>query len=371
MNVLVLNYGSSTLKWALLRASDEALLDSGLLEMCPKPDQARAAFEAHLSARSLSDVVAVGHRVVQGGTRFRAPVRIDAQVREALAALAPLDPLHAPVALAGIDAALAAMPAVPHVAAFDTAFHATIPAASALYPIPHEMSAKADVRKLGFHGLSVAYAARRVGDLLGSAPARLLVLHLGSGASLTAVKDGASFDTTMGMTPLDGVMMATRSGALDPGLVFFLERRLDLSPSDLERVLNERSGLLGVSGVSSDLRVVLAAADRGDARARLAYEMLVVSLRRQSGAMIGALGGLDALVFTGGMGEGSPRVRKDLCEGLAYVGVRLDPRANEAPSGDRAIGALGSTPAFVVHAREDLSILRDVVRVLGVGRWTT
>jgi acetate kinase len=358
MRVLVLNAGSSSLKWALLDSRTEEAIASG--------DEPRAAdLERQIGSSIVKAgrVDAVGHRVVHAGSALRAAVRIDDGVRRKLEDATELDPLHAPIALAAIDAARAALPSVPQVAAFDTAFHATIPEHAARYALPPEMTS---LYKLGFHGLSVAWAVRRVGELLGRAPERLLVCHLGSGSSLTAVRGGRSLDTTMGVTPLDGVMMATRSGGVDPGLLLYLVRHAGLSPADLERALSERSGLLGVSGVSGDLRKVIAAMDGGDARARLAYDMLVWSFRRSAGAMIAALEGLDAIAFTGGAGEGSARLRADVCARLAWAGVRLDAAANQG-TGDRVIGT-GVTSALVVHAREDLAILAEVVRVLGGSR---
>jgi acetate kinase len=385
MRVLVLNAGSSSLKWAILDSRTEETLAGGEEPRAADFDRQMAACIAKASAVDGRGAVArpvdgrgsvarpvdgrgsvarpvdaVGHRVVHAGSAIRAAVRIDDAVRLDLGAAAELDPLHAPVALAAIDAARAALPGVPQVAALDTAFHATIPEPAARYALPAELG---DRRKLGFHGLSVAWSVRRARELLGRAPGRLVVCHIGSGSSLTAVANGRSIDTTMGMTPLDGVMMATRSGALDPGLVLYLVRRSGMGAEDVERALSERAGLYGVSGISGDLREVLASMDRGDARARLAYDMLVYSLCRNVGAMVAALEGLDAIAFTGGAGEGSARLRADVCARLGWAGVRLDPASNES-KGDRVIGS-GAATALLIRAREDLSILAEVVRVLG------
>jgi acetate kinase len=350
MRVLVLNAGSSSLKWAVLESTTEEAI-AGADE--PRAEDLSGQVASCIARAGKID--AVGHRVVHAGSALRVATRIDDGVRQKLAAAAELDPLHAPLALAAIDAARAALPNVPQVAALDSAFHTTIPEPAARYPLAPELG---EPKKLGFHGLSAAWSVRRARELLGRMPRRLLVCHIGSGSSLTAVEDGRSIDTTMGMTPLDGMMMATRSGALDPGLVLHLAHARGLA--DLERALSQRSGLRGVSGVSDDLREVLAAMDRGDARARLAYEMLLVSFCRCAGAMIGALRGLDTVAFTGGAGEGSARLRADACARLAWAGVRLDPSANAA-KGDRTIGE----GALVIHAREDLSILAEVVRVVG------
>jgi acetate kinase len=359
VKVLVLNVGSSSLKWAAVDSRTEQAEKSG-----DEPRAADLAAQVRAVVARAGAVEAVGHRVVHGGAILREAARIDDAVRRTLASAAELDPLHGPAALEGIDAARGALPDVPHVAALDTAFHATIPERAARYALPEGIVARGNVRKLGFHGLSVAWSTRRAGELLGRVPGRLLVCHIGSGTSLTAVKDGRSIDTTMGMTPLDGVMMGTRSGSVDPGVILHVLRHLEMRASDVERALSERSGLLGVSGVSSDLREVLAAADRGNARARLAYDMLVWSLCKSAGAMIAALEGLDAMVFTGGAGEGSARLRADTCAKLAWTGVRLDPNEGK---GDRIIGT-GPPPALVIHAREDLAILSDVLRVLGGGK---
>ncbi|MBV8199963.1 MAG: acetate/propionate family kinase, partial [Acidobacteria bacterium] len=307
-----------------------------------------------------------GHRVVHGGPRFRGPVRITPAVRQALASLVEVDPLHAPAALAGIDAVTAAAPGLPQVAAFDTSFHAGLPEAAALYPLPWEWTERYGLRRYGFHGLSVSYACRRVAELLGTAPGRLLVCHLGSGCSLTAVADGRSVDTTMGMTPLEGVMMATRSGSVDPGLLLHLQRRHRVGLDELEDGLQHRSGLGGVSGAGPDLRQVLAAAAGGSRRAALAYELFVHSLVRTAGAMIAVLGGLDALVLTGGIGEHSAKLRADLLGRLAYAGLTLDAAANQAAAGDREISPAGAAVrAFAVTAREDLAVLRELLSVLG------
>ncbi len=267
-----------------------------------------------------------------------------------------------------MDAAFAAFPGVPEVAAFDTDFHATIPDAAALYPIPHEWTERYGLRRYGFHGLSVAWSVRRAAKLLGSPPRRLVVCHLGSGCSATAVRDGRSVDTTMGFTPLEGMMMATRSGTVDPGLLLDLATDRGLAAQEIEDALNRRSGLLGVSGISADLREVLKAADAGDPRARLAYDMFVHRLRRELGGLTATLGGLDALVFTGGIGEHAERVRAEAVAPFADLGAALDPAKNAAAvsgRGDAEISAAGArVRTLVIEAREDLSVLAEMERVL-------
>ncbi|HVT61109.1 MAG TPA: acetate/propionate family kinase [Thermoanaerobaculia bacterium] len=384
---LVLNAGSSTLKWSVLERDGERLVDSGTAAW-ESAEPARRQEQIGALWRAAPAVDVAGHRVVHGGADFRRAVLITAAVRANLARLVEIDPLHAPAALAGIAAVAEANPRLPQVAAFDTSFHATLPEAAALYPLPREWSERFGLRRYGFHGLSVGYAVRRVAELAGAAagrpelPGRLVVCHLGSGCSLTAVAGGRSIDTTMGFTPLEGVMMANRSGSVDPGLLLHLEQRCDIAPAALAAGLNQRSGLAGVSGLTGDFRELLAAADAGHARATLAYAMFVHSLCRAAGAMIAVLGGLDALVVTGGIGEHSPRLRADLAGALAYAGLRLDPAGNAAAVGDHGgngrhaeadpdskadtdLSASGAAARFfVVTAREDLAVLREIETVL-------
>ena len=364
--VLVLNAGSSTLKWSVLEGAAGTTVNGGSLDWQGEPAQRAAQLQATL--RSLSGFKAVGHRIVHGGTEFRSAVVIDARVRGALGALQGLDPLHMQPALAGIDAVSEEFPSVAQVAAFDTAFHASMPEAAAGYALPYEWSERWGLRRFGFHGLSASYSVSRVQALLGRTPAKLIICHLGSGCSVTAVADGRSVDTTMGFTPLEGVMMATRSGSVDPGLLLYLQLHHGVSAAELSATLEERSGLLGVSGVSSDLRRVLEAEAAGVVRARLAYERFVIGLRRAVGAMSGVLGGVDALVFTGGIGENSERVRADVAAALLFAGLRLDQGRAKASSGDAQISAPDSRVAtFVIRAREDLVILEEVRRLIHLG----
>lgn len=315
--------------------------------------------------RSLPAFFAVGHRVVHGGLQLRQATRIDAQVRQTLESLVPLDPLHMVAALSGIDAITAAFPDVPQVAAFDTAFHATMSQAAASYGLPFEWSERWGLRCFGFHGLSVAYAVRRTRELLGKVPARLVVCHLGSGCSVTAVANGNSVDTTMGFTPLDGLLMATRAGSLDPGLLLHLQLQCGMSAVEISDTLTRRAGWLGVSGVSADLREVMGAADAGSARAKLAYEQFILSARRALGAMTGVLGGVDAVVFTGGIGEHSGCVRRDVAAALAFAGLQIDPPANASIVTDGDFATSGSKiHALVIAAREDLMVHNAVLAVL-------
>jgi acetate kinase len=365
LHVLVLNAGSSTIKWSVLDGATEERLASGSEDW--RPEEAERRIEPILSRAPPFD--AVGHRVVHGGSRFRSSVRIDASVVEVLDALAMLDPLHAPPAIAGIRAILSARPNTPNIAAFDTAFHATIPDEAATYAIPSDWTSRYGIRRFGFHGLSVAYSTRILRARLDAEKrpsARIVVCHLGSGASITAVEDGRSIDTTMGFTPLEGLMMATRSGSIDPGIIFHLARTAKMPADAIERALQHESGLFGASGLSGDMREILAAESRGDPRAGLARKMYVESIVRHAGAMIASLGGIDALVFTAGVGEHAAGIRSAVADRLAFAGVEIDRHRNETPGSDRDISAENARArTWVIEAREDLEVLHEVQNLVG------
>ena len=356
--VLVLNAGSGTLKWTLLDGT--ATLRTGT-EAWRTIEPARRTEQIRAVLHGIARFDAVGHRVVHGGARFVEPVLLSREVRAELEALVALDPLHMRPALAGIDAVSSERPGVPQVAAFDTSFHARLPTAAAGYALPFEWTQRWGLRRFGFHGLSVAYARDEAQRLLGRLPARMIVCHLGSGCSITALADGKSIDTTMGFSPLEGVVMATRSGSIDPGLLVHLQTRCGVGVTELGDALENRSGLLGVSGISGDLREVLAAVETSP-RARLAYDQFIWSLRRAIGQMIGVLGGTDGVVFTGGIGENSARVRADAASALAFLGLRL---RDDDRDDDRVISTADSPlAALVIHAREDLVIAREVLVAL-------
>jgi acetate kinase len=362
MRTLIINVGSSTLKWSVL--DNERSEQHGGFDWQANDDEARRG-QLATSLHSLSDIDAVGHRVVHGGHLFVHSVRIDTKVRQQLESLVPLDPIHMRPALLAIDATMRLFPKAPQIAAFDTAFHSTIPQAAAGYGLPFEWSERFGLKRFGFHGLSVAYSIARVTELTGAQPRRLVVCHLGSGCSVTAVENGRSIDTTMGFTPLEGMMMATRAGSLDPGLLLYLQTNCKVSVAELSDVLANRSGLLGVSGISGDMRTLLAAVDQGNERAQLAYDRFIVYGRRAIGAMSGALGGLDALVFTGGIAERSARVRKGIAHAIDADRLVIDEKENEALQAEGCISVCGSyVRALVIQAREDLMIQREVVRVL-------
>jgi acetate kinase len=349
VRVLVVNAGSSSLKLRLLDAGDALLGERDLAPADP--------LEPVLD--ELGEADAVGHRVVHGGSRFSAPVVIDDDVRAALGALTNLAPLHQPPALAAIDAVRRARPGLRAVACFDTAFHAGLPAAASTYPLPKAWRERWEVRRYGFHGLSHGWAARRAGELVPGAT-RVVSCHLGAGASLAAIRDGRSVDTTMGFTPLEGVVMATRSGSVDPGLLLWLLGQ-GIVPGELAQALEHESGLTGLAG-TADMREVLAGAAGGERDAVLAIDVYVHRLRAAIAAMAAALDGLDALVFTGGVGEHSPEVRAGAADGLGFLGVQVDPERNAR--GDEDIGA-GPVRVLVIEAREDLEIAQGVRRVLG------
>ena len=365
----MLNAGSSSLKWVVLDAWTEALQQQGTATWEGTEGGRHAAELASALNDVTDDVQAVGHRVVHGGSRFQQAVLVDEAVRQGILDLIDLAPLHNPAAVAGMDAARARFgPEVPQVAAFDTAFHASLPAAAATYPLPWDWTQRWNLRRFGFHGLSVQYAVGRATELLGRQPRRLVVCHLGAGCSATAVADGQSVDTSMGFTPLEGLMMVRRSGSVDPGLLLYLLRHQGLSAAEVDRGLNEQAGLAGVSGVSADLRAVLAAAEAGEARSRLAIQMFVQRLVATIGGLVATLGGLDALVFTGGIGEHSHVIRAEVAAALSFLGLSLDPSANAAATPDVDIATHASqVRVLVVTAREDLAVLREVRRVLGWG----
>jgi acetate kinase len=359
--VLVLNCGSSTLKWTLLRSTDESTLAEGLVSWTAAREAERAERIRDV-LREVPEFDVVGHRIVHGGSLYRETVVVEAQARAGLESLVELDPLHMRPALECVDAVRTQFPSVPQYAAFDTAFHATLPPATG-YALPHEWMERWDLRRFGFHGLSVAYSAQRARELTGGAVPRLIVCHLGSGCSVSAVADGRSIDTTMGFTPLEGLMMGTRSGSVDPGLLLYLQLQRGVTPAEMLDALTTRSGLLGVSGVSADLREVLKAADAGNQRAALAYERFVLGVKRAVGAMASVLGGLDALVFTGGIGENSDRVRREVTAAFSFAGAGLDDGRNRSAVPDVDIAGDGSSVRIlVIRAREDRMILREVLR---------
>ncbi len=393
MKILILNTGSSSLKYSLYESDGERLLADGIADWSRQPSRltgrrpgfADSTCELTLNhhgdavrrvlqeltggeqpvLQQLSEISAVGHRVVHGGQRYTRTVQVTPQLKTALAELAELAPLHNAANLDGINAAADALPGVPQLAAFDTAFHATIPPAHHVYALPYAWYADWGLRRYGFHGLSHAYCATRAGEMLGNAAARSVICHLGNGCSASAVTQGRCVDTSMGFTPMDGLMMGTRSGSVDPGLLLYVQRHRALSAEDLDRILNRESGLLGVSGVSSDMRQVLAAAREGNPRAHLALEIYAHRVRQTIGAMAATLGGVDALVFTAGIGENATEMRRLICVGLEALGLEMDAAANATARPDVDVASAASHGRILVIAtREDLMILRETLHVL-------
>ncbi len=349
MNLLIVNAGSSSLKLRVLSEKDEVLDEKDVSDWDGSPEP--------ISAMGGEVVV---HRVVHGGERFGGAVVVDDEVEAALEELVPLAPLHQPRALDLIRHTLSGDRRV--VACFDTAYHRTIPAAAATYALPAEWRSRFGLRKFGFHGLSHAYVARRVPEVLGREVPRLVSAHLGAGASLCAIADGQSVETTMGFTPLDGLVMATRSGSVDPGLLLWLQTSGGLSADEIGDALEHRSGLLALSRRSGDLREVVAGLEGGDADCRLAYEAYVHRLVGEIARMTAALGGLDALAFTGGVGEHSAPLRAAVIRELDWLGITLDAESNESSA--PVISAAGGVAACVLEAREDLTMAAQTRELL-------
>jgi len=368
-HILVVNAGSSSVKLRVLGADDRVLAHWDLA--VPTGTIDRIALAQALAGQAAPD--AIGYRVVHGGHRYLGPVRLDAAVEHELRLLVDLAPLHQPKSLDALEAVKGLYPEVPAVASFDTAFHAGMPPEATTYALPREWRERWDLRRYGFHGLSHAYATQRASELLGR-PAetfRAVTCHLGAGASLAAVAGGRSVDTTMGFTPLEGLVMATRSGSVDPGLLLWLQDHVGMPSQELAATLEHRAGLLGLAG-TADMRVLLARAAVGDPPASLALGVYLHRLGSAIAAMAAAMGGLDVLVFTGGVGENAAAVRAGACARLGFLGVGIDPAANDAAPDPDAPDREVSAPAaavrtLIVQAREDLQIAHEVRQVLGAG----
>jgi len=395
LSILVINAGSSSVKFGLFDFDTLEPVARGLLDwagagrqatitLTPQGQEAistkvdvpdyRAAVIAALEMLRQSDAVGagaagirvVGHRLIHGGEEIRQPVRIGADMKKTIARYAHLAPLHIPPGLEAIEATEAALPGVLQVGLFDTAFFAEIPPCAYLYPVPYEWYEQWGIRRFGYHGTSHAYCTDRAAQMLGRDKRELLLVicHLGQGSSATAVRGGVAVTNTMGFTPLEGFMMGTRSGTVDPGILVYVQREHGLSADELDDVLHKKSGLLGVSGLSSDFRQVEAAANEGHRRARLALDVYAYRVRAMVGALAVTLGGLDALVFTGGIGENSVWLREEVCKGLEVIGVHLDAERNTQRSPDGDV-ATDDSPARVllIHTREDLMIAREARRM--------
>ena len=367
--ILALNCGSSTLKYALFdgeKRVQRGIVDasgglqapgSGLRAPATTSDGFRSHAEAvHTAFEQLQAAPeAVGHRIVHGGPSLAEPVRVDDRVLSELRRAAPFAPLHLPAAIAAIEAVSRRFPGLPQVACFDTAFHRKLPEVARRFPLPETFFVQG-VQRYGFHGLSYEWAASQV-----RLPSRAILAHLGNGASMCAVRDGVSVDTTMGLTPAGGFMMGTRSGDLDPGVLLFLLQHKGMQAAELERLIDRQSGLFGVSGQTPDMQALLASEDP---RARLAVEMFCYQARKTVGALAAALGGVEMLVFTGGIGEHAAEVRARICQGLGHLGIRLEPARNARS--EAVISAEGASCAVrIVAANEELVIARHVQRMVG------
>ena len=362
MRVLVVNTGSSSLKLRLLSADDTVVSERNLENWTGEASDVAAWLAG------LERVDAVGHRVVHGGTDLREAVVVDDEVETRIDAQTGLAPLHQPRALAAIRTVRKLLPEAPSVACFDTAYHATLPDAAATYALPETWRQRWGLRRFGFHGLSHSYAARRAAAMLDKPAEQLRVVscHLGAGASLCASAGGRSVDTTMGFTPLEGLVMATRSGSVDPGLLLWLAEHAGLSVAEISDGLHRGSGLAGLSGGSGDMREVLAGRGTGDERAELAFGVYVHRLVGEVARMTAALGGLDALVFTGAIGEHASPVRAAAVERLGFLGLAIDSARNESADGDEDLSSPDAAAAtLVISTREDLEIARQVRLLLG------
>lgn len=395
MNILVINCGSSSLKYQLINSESEEVLAKGLCERIgidgsltyqpeggekekseiPMPTHTEA-INAVIKAltnektgviKSLSEVGAVGHRVVHGGEKFTASCVINEESIKAIEECNDLAPLHNPANLIGIRACQELMPGVPMVAVFDTAFHQTMPEVAYIYGLPYEYYEKYKVRRYGFHGTSHSYVSKRVAEILGKPydELKIIVCHLGNGASISAVKNGKSVDTTMGLTPLEGLLMGTRSGDMDPAIMEFVAKKENLSIEEMSSILNKKSGMLGISGVSSDGRDLEAAAKSGNKRAQLALDSFNYRVLKYIGAYAAAMNGVDAIAFTAGIGENNKEMRRDVCASLTYLGVKLDDEKNNVRGEERIISADDSqVKVLLVPTNEELAIARETLALV-------
>ena len=395
MNVLVINCGSSSLKFQLINAETEKVLAKGLCERIGidgrltyqpaggEKEKSDLAMPTHTEAiqfvidaltnektgvvKSLDEIGAVGHRLVHGGEKFASSVVITDEVKKAVEECNDLAPLHNPANLIGVAACEKLMPGTPMVAVFDTAFHQTMPDYAYMYAIPYELYEKYGVRRYGFHGTSHRYVSKRVCDFLGINPegSKIITCHIGNGGSISAVKDGKCVDTSMGLTPLEGLVMGTRSGDIDAGAVTFIMEKEGLNATGVSNLLNKKSGVLGVSGVSSDMRELEAAVAAGNPKAILAEKMYFYRIKKYIGAYAAALGGVDIILFTGGVGENQANCRSEVCEGLEFMGVKIDLEKNKVRGEEAIISADDSkVTVAVIPTDEELMIASDTLAIL-------
>ncbi len=393
MKILIVNAGSSSLKYQLMDMDTRSVMAKGICERIgindsrlkhrgkgeevvinqDMPTHAEAValvLEQLVSPSSgvissMDEIAAVGHRVLHGGAKFTQSVLINQEVKDTIVEYYPLGPLHNPANMMGIEACEKAMPGVPQVAVFDTAFHQTMPAHSFMYGLPYEIYEKYDVRRYGFHGTSHRFVSQRIREILGDKAGKVVVCHLGNGSSLSAVQDGKCVDTSMGLTPLSGPLMGTRCGDIDPAIVPFLMERMQLSGSEIDNLMNKQSGVNGISGVSSDFRDLSAAAEQGNERAKLALEMFTYQVRKYIGAYAAAMNGLDVIVFTAGIGENDDAVRREILAGLGYLGVEIDAELNAKTHGQEVCisKADSKVQVWVVPTNEELAIALDTQEI--------
>ena len=397
MKILVLNCGSSSIKYKLFDMDSKEVIAQGGIEKIglkgsflkfTLPNGEKKILEKDIpehtvgvefilhtvtdpeygAIKSLDEINAVGHRMVHGGERFSKSVLLDKEVMEAFTACNDLAPLHNPANLKGVDAISAILPNIPQVGVFDTAFHQTMPDYAYLYAVPYELYEKYGVRRYGFHGTSHRYVSQRVCEYLGVKPEglKLITCHIGNGGSIAAIKDGKCIDTTMGLTPLEGLMMGTRSGDIDAGAVTFIMDKEGLNTTGISNLLNKKSGVLGVSGVSSDMRELEAAVAEGNPKAILAEKMYFYRIKKYIGAYAAALGGVDVILFTGGVGENQASCRAGVCEGLEFMGVKLDAEKNKVRGEEAIISAADSkVKVVVIPTDEELLIASDTMDIVG------
>lgn len=396
MNILVLNCGSSSVKYKLIEIKANKVLAEGGIEKIGLPDafikfkfgnekiQQDLDINDHVGAiksildnltskeygciKDFKEIDAVGHRVVHGGEKFNKSVLINDEVIAKIKECYGIAPLHNPVNMAGIDAINEVLPEVPQVGVFDTAFHQTMPAKSYMYALPYKYYAEDGVRRYGFHGTSHRYVSQRVCEFLGVEPKgkKIITCHVGNGGSITAVKDGKSIDTSMGLTPTEGLMMGTRCGDVDPGALIFLMDKHNLSSKDLLNMVNKESGLAGISGVSSDMREITAAAKQGNEKAILSLEMYEQRITKYVGAFAAEMGGVDIIVFTGGVGEHQSSTRANVCNPLRFMGVEIDDAANDANNGDEGIISTpnSAVKVVVIPTDEEYMIAKDTEAII-------
>ena len=397
MKILVLNCGSSSIKYKLFDMDSKEVIAQGGIEKIglkgsflkfTLPNGEKKILEKDIpehtvgvefilhtltdpeygAIKSLDEINAVGHRMVHGGERFSKSVLLDKEVLEAFTACNDLAPLHNPANLKGVDAISAILPNIPQVGVFDTAFHQTMPDYAYLYAVPYELYEKYGVRRYGFHGTSHRYVSQRVCEYLGVKPEglKLITCHIGNGGSIAAIKDGKCIDTTMGLTPLEGLMMGTRSGDIDAGAVTFIMDKEGLNTTGISNLLNKKSGILGVSGVSSDMRELEAAVAEGNPKAILAEKMYFYRIKKYIGAYAAALGGVDVILFTGGVGENQASCRAGVCKGLEFMGVKLDAEKNKVRGEEAIISAADSkVKVVVIPTDEELLIASDTMDIVG------